>query len=98
MDYDRSMGGAISEAEDIVQDTWKVLWPKFLEQLERKMAHGAKEYGDASFHGSMRPTLEELQQEAIDITGWGYILYCKIQRFKERAARLQALLDEMDAR
>ena len=75
--------------------TFELEWPKFERAIKEKLAAGYKEYGDKSFDGPLDWTIKELEAEAIDIVGWGFILWCKIQRYKNRAANLQSALDKI---
>lgn len=57
-------------------------WPTFMEQLRARMEQGAREYGSSSF---TRPTSElfgELEEEALDIAGWGFFAWCRIRKLK----------------
>lgn len=56
----------------------------FLAALNTKLDQGAKDYGERSFERSERELLEELQAEALDLAGWGYILWEKLERTKSK--------------
>lgn len=66
----------------------------FFSLLEQRLAEGAKTYGFAEQPGGdPRPLLElygELQQELVDIAGWGKLAFDKIESMKAnlRAAEL----------
>lgn len=48
---------------------------EWVAMVEAKMARGREEYGDGSF---MRPPSEivaELTEEAVDLAGWGFVLW-----------------------
>ncbi len=58
---------------------------RFLELLDERLDQGAKEYGDRSFDRSELELLTELQQEALDLAGWSWVLFEKIERMKLRS-------------
>lgn len=66
------------------------LWSTFQAELTRRMEAGAREYGDASFHKTAPRTLTEIQEELLDVCGWGFILYVRLER-------LRAELEKVDA-
>ncbi len=56
----------------------------FVAALVERLDHGAREYGQRSFQREPADLAGELEQEALDIAGWGYILWCRIRALKER--------------
>lgn len=56
----------------------------FLYELGKKLERGQQLYGSSSFKKSEGELLEELQQEAVDLAGWGYILWAKIEALKSK--------------
>jgi len=36
-----------------------------------------------------------MQQETMDIVGWGYILWCRLEQLKVKAAKMRADLQTM---
>ncbi len=56
----------------------------FLRDLGEKLKRGQDVYGSSSFLRSENELLSELQQEALDLAGWGYVLYAKIEAMKQR--------------
>jgi hypothetical protein len=61
---------------------------RFFRDLEARLVQGAKEYGDASFAGPVSSTLGEIEEEFLDVAGWGYIGWVKIQRLRERISNI----------
>jgi len=53
-------------------------WPKFVDKLSGRLAKGKIEYGDKSFSKEPLELVREIQQECLDITGWGFVLYCRL--------------------
>lgn len=52
----------------------------FLEQLDQRLTQGALEYGDRSFARPVAATEREIEQEALDLVGWIYVLWCQAAR------------------
>lgn len=65
---------------------------QYMSNLQLRIEAGAREYGDESFAKKAASTIEEIQEEVLDIAGWGYILYTRLERLRNAAlaARLDA--------
>ena len=55
---------------------------QYFRELEKRLKAGAEAYGDSSFGKSENSLLKEIQEEILDIAGWSYILWAKIERLK----------------
>lgn len=55
----------------------------FVDKLALRLDQGRREYGDASFTREPKELIGELQQEALDLAGWGYILFCRLDAMRE---------------
>lgn len=55
---------------------------RFITQLHAKLDQGAREHGDASFDLSSPQLVKELQAEALDLAGWGWILWDRLERLR----------------
>lgn len=55
----------------------------FLQLLASRLEAGRLEYGDRSFQKPPDDLLAELELEALDLAGWGFILWERIQRMRE---------------
>ncbi len=57
---------------------------EFYQALMEKLAAGHAEYGDTSF--GMRPTAlaNEVEEEALDICGWGFILWVRLRALRAK--------------
>jgi len=60
----------------------------FVNALNEKMKKGFEEYGDGSFKRPPIELLDEIEQEAMDIVGWGYILWCRLEELKKECEKL----------
>lgn len=58
-------------------------WPEFAASVRARLEAGRAAYGDRSFEANPDALLGELQQEALDLAGWGYVLFERIERARE---------------
>ena len=58
-------------------------WPAFASEVRARLEAGRAAYGDKSFHREPDALLAELQQEALDLAGWGFILFQRLERARE---------------
>lgn len=63
-----------------------MLTGEFCRRLAARLEMGAHDYGDRSFQRPPGELLAELQLEALDLAGWGFILWERIERMRERLA------------
>jgi hypothetical protein len=57
-------------------------WPDFSAKVHRRLKAGAVAYQDRSFGRDPDELLEELQAEALDLAGWGFILWSRIEAMR----------------
>lgn len=57
-------------------------YPVFTEGVHARLIAGRETYGDSSFERPVAELLDELQQECMDLSGWGFILWGKIEKMK----------------
>lgn len=62
-------------------------WPRFQSKVRRRLLAGAKKYGDASFKRSRKELKGEMEAEFLDIMGWGFIYWTKLQKLAEQIDR-----------
>lgn len=62
----------------------------FLRALQARLIKGQQTYGSASFERPDDEILTELQEEALDLAGWGYVLYAKIEAYRSKQAAAQS--------
>ncbi len=63
---------------------WHTEWPKFEEALREKLQRGFEEYGDESFERPPGELLGELAEEALDLAGWGMMLWVRCRALADR--------------
>lgn len=54
----------------------------FKSKVLARLEAGEAEYGDASFQGDLIETIAEMEEEFLDIAGWGFVGWCKLQKFR----------------
>lgn len=64
-------------------------YQQFLSDLAAKLDRGAKEYGEVSFSRDPLELIEELKAECLDLAGWGYILWHRLEKMKETIMKLK---------
>ncbi len=47
-----------------------------------RLAKGHVQYGDKSYERSINELAGEIQQELLDVAGWAFIMYRKLERLK----------------
>lgn len=60
-------------------------WPTFAESVRRRLDAGRAAYGDKSFQRPPAELVQELQQEALDLAGWGFVLWCRLEAMRAKA-------------
>lgn len=68
----------------------ELAWRLFASCVAKRLEVGRREYGDRSFARNPRELVAELQDEALDLAGWGFILWCRLQRMSDALAALPA--------
>lgn len=63
-------------------------WQNFVTEVRIRLEKGRETYGDKSFDDDPVTLLKELQQEAMDLAGWGYVLWVRCQKAKLAAEKL----------
>lgn len=66
------------------------LFPTFVEAVARRLKDGRRAYGDRSFSRPPAELLSELAQETLDLAGWGFVLWFRIQALRSVAQRRDA--------
>ena len=54
----------------------------FISKLHSRMNIGHEEYGDESFDRPLLALINEIEEELLDICGWGMITYSRIHDIK----------------
>lgn len=57
---------------------------RFILQLERRLEKGSREYRDQSFNRSPEELLDEISEELLDVCGWSYVLWTRLQNLRNK--------------
>lgn len=58
---------------------WRDAWTVFSGAVLRRLGNGHRDYGDRSFHRHPIELLDEVQEELLDVNGWSFILWKRLQ-------------------
>jgi hypothetical protein len=64
---------------DVSLKAIKEQFPGYCERIKTRLEVGARTYGDKSFSREPVELLEEIQQEIDDISGWAFVLHCRVK-------------------
>ena len=67
-------------------------WPAFAESVRRRLEAGRAAYGDRSFARPPAELVAELQQEALDLAGWGFVLWQRLEAMRAALAAVPVRL------
>lgn len=68
----------------VSRDAITRLFPMYSAQLCDRLRIGAEQYGDTSFGKGPDQLLNEIQEELLDVSGWAFILWCRIAQLQDR--------------
>jgi hypothetical protein len=63
-------------------------FPAFVEAVRARLEAGRAAYGDRSFERPTAALAGELQQEALDLAGWGFVLFTRLRELEAKTRRL----------
>ncbi len=62
----------------------------FIGAVRARLEKGRREYGEASFSRPPAELVGELEQEALDLAGWGFVLWCRLRALSEATLAAEA--------
>jgi hypothetical protein len=68
------------------------MFPEYFRLIIKRLRTGADQYGDGSFSADPAKLCEELEQEVLDIAGWSFPIWCRIQDLKLRLKSIEEKL------
>lgn len=71
-------------------------WPTFTALVRQRLEAGRATYGDRSFSADPAALLAELQQEALDLAGWGFVLFQRLEAAQNALQRAAGAADDRD--
>ncbi len=60
----------------------------FFARIRARLHKGKEEYGDASFDRPVAELLDEIEQEILDIPGWTFVLWERLERLRKQVKEL----------
>jgi hypothetical protein len=70
----------------------------FFKRLFARLEAGAREYGNKSYSRDPVELMDEIQQELLDVCGWGCIQFERLEKMKEALSSIEHLADESRAK
>lgn len=64
-------------------------WPAFASEIYARLDMGKRTYGDDSFERPAERLIVEIQQELMDVCGWSFILWHRLESLKALVASLE---------
>lgn len=64
-------------------------WADFVREVRARLEHGREAYGDQSFARPPAELLGELSQEALDLAGWGFVLWARVTELPDARSGLE---------
>lgn len=80
---------APSRSEKLIAEQWPIFAESILERLEM----GAQVYGDKSLDAPSSTLLVEIEQELLDVVGWGFLQWHRIQQLKAKLAAIESTVN-----
>jgi hypothetical protein len=59
-------------------------WAKFSAAVHKRLEAGEREYGDGSFARPVSELRHEIQEEVLDICGWAFVLWCRVNALESK--------------
>jgi len=78
------------------QPAWNIHWHEFVGRVETRLDAGEREYGDKSFTSPPLETLREIEEELLDVVGWGYIMWTKMRKISKALEEIRREAEKCD--
>jgi hypothetical protein len=65
-------------------------WGSFTDEIRQRLESGKRAYGDSSFERPEERLVTEIQQELLDVTGWSFILWHRLEALRSRVEQCVA--------
>ena len=66
-------------------------WGDFAKCVQARLEKGRHVYQDRSFSADPAELLEEIQQEALDLAGWGFVLWHRLEALRAAISRARVM-------
>jgi len=57
-------------------------FPEYASRVLLRLEEGSRTYGDKSFDHSSSRLIDEIEQELLDVLGWGYVLWTRMRKLR----------------
>lgn len=74
----------MAEPMSNVPEEMREQWNEFVFRVECRLRRGAEEYGDASLKAPPAALAREVEEELLDVMGWGFMLWLRMRAIAER--------------
>jgi hypothetical protein len=74
---------------------YRKLLEEFFARIRGRMEKGNDSYQDRSFSADLIKLANEVQEEVLDIAGWGFILWRRIENTKDQLTRIRSEVDNL---
>ena len=82
--YDKLIPPHLPSAHPVSDDKIQNEYPKYVADIKSRLLSGADTYGDTSFSMAPEKLVSEIQQEVLDISGWAFMLWDRLNTLKKR--------------
>lgn len=69
----------------VSDDAIAVDFPAYVDAVRKRLEAGKRTYGDSSFERPLSEIARELQAEALDFAGWGFVMWQRALKLEEMA-------------
>jgi hypothetical protein len=71
-------------------------FPEYASRVLLRLEEGARTYGDKSFEHSSSRLVDEIEQELLDVLGWGYVLWTRMRTLRAQLERIEDVVKEIE--
>jgi hypothetical protein len=71
-------------------------FPEYASRVLLRLEEGARTYGDKSFEHSSSRLVNEIEQELLDVLGWGYVLWTRMRKLRGELVSLEEVRKELE--
>jgi hypothetical protein len=68
------------------------IFPVFIRQMLDRLREGRENYGDDSFRRRPSEIAGEIEQELLDVVGWGFLLWFQLHQLRAKLEQLEEVV------
>ena len=69
---------------------------EYIAKLRERLKQGHVEHGISSFNKETSGLIEEIQEELLDVSGWGFMLFVRLKRLEAHILKLEGYAGEFE--